>query len=228
MRISPGARSGRTSGLASETTQAGTPFPVLVHRPRCHRCRVDPGPRNCTSRAHLRGAYPLRRVPARSERCDDRGAAWLLPGRRAQSQRDRAGDDHDRRDRRPLGTFRAVQRPGHGSGRSGSYLTAVIGTRSPSADGRGQLVFLWHGTTFVGLDSSSESLAIQAITPGKPGTIRVTYAHYGPDDALCCPSLAAVTIEYRWNGRGFTPSGMPPKRGEEAAVRLEGTSITRP
>jgi hypothetical protein len=111
---------------------------------------------------------------------------------------------------------------------SGGYLTAVIGTRSPSADGRGQLVFFWHGTTFVGWDSSSESLAIQAIAPGKPGTFRVTYDHYGPDDALCCPSLAAVTIEYRWNGRGFTPSGMPPKRGAEAAVRLEGTSTTGP
>ncbi len=101
---------------------------------------------------------------------------------------------------------------------SGGYLTAVIGTRSPSADGYGQLVFFWHGTTFVGWDRSSESLAIQAITPGKPGAIRVTYAHYGPDDGLCCPSLPAVTIEYRWNGHGFTPSGMPPKRGEEAAV----------
>ncbi|MFE7214331.1 LppP/LprE family lipoprotein [Streptomyces sp. NPDC001698] len=106
---------------------------------------------------------------------------------------------------------------------SGGYLTAVIGTRSPSVDGYGQLVFFWHGTTFAGWDSSSESLAIQAITPGKPGTIRVTYAHYGPDDGLCCPSLPAVTIEHRWNGHGFTPSGMPPKRGEEAAVRLEGT-----
>lgn len=106
---------------------------------------------------------------------------------------------------------------------SGGHLTAVLGTRSPSADGHGQLVYFWHGTTFVGWDSSSESLAIQAITPGKPGAIRVTYAHYGPDDALCCPSLPAVTIEYRWNGHGFTPSGMPPKRGGETAVRLEGS-----
>ncbi len=92
----------------------------------------------------------------------------------------------------------------------GGVLTAVIGTRSPTADGYGQIVFFWHNQNFLGWDSSTESIAISRLTSPSPGVIAVTYVHYGPNDPLCCASLAPVTINYSWNGTALQSSGAPP------------------
>ncbi|HET9017559.1 MAG TPA: LppP/LprE family lipoprotein [Thermomicrobiaceae bacterium] len=92
----------------------------------------------------------------------------------------------------------------------GGVLTAVVGTRYPTADGYGQLVFFWHNQSFLGWDSSTESVAIAKLTSPAPGVIAVTYVHYAPSDPLCCPSLAPVTVTYSWNGTVLQPSGSPP------------------
>jgi len=103
---------------------------------------------------------------------------------------------------------------------AGGWLTGLIGVRFPTADGKGQLAFFWHNTTFVGLDTHTESNDIISISASGAGAFAVRYAHYGPSDPLCCPSLAPVTIEYHWNGHAMTPNGLPPghRAGEIAAV----------
>jgi hypothetical protein len=103
---------------------------------------------------------------------------------------------------------------------AGGWLTGIIGFRFPTADGKGQLVFFWHNTTFVGLDSHTESNLIMRLSATGPGTFAVRYAHYARIDPLCCPSLAPVTIEYRWDGHALTPSGLPPghRAGETATI----------
>lgn len=91
---------------------------------------------------------------------------------------------------------------------NGDTFTAALGTRSPTADGYGQIVFFFHNHRFVGLDSSSEKVAVQSIKPAQSGMqFDVTYANYAPSDPMYAPSLAPVTVSYAWNGSSVTMEG---------------------
>jgi LppP/LprE lipoprotein len=116
--------------------------------------------------------------------------------------------------------FSADNQPVTVSDGAGGWLTAVIGVRFPTADGKGQLAFFWHNSTFIGLDTHTESFQINGISASGVSTFAVRYAHYAPTDPMCCPSLAPVTIEYHWNGHAMTPSGLPPghRAGETATI----------
>lgn len=68
-------------------------------------------------------------------------------------------------------------------GRGTGTLTAIVGVRWPTADGRGQLVFFWHGSHFLGWDSKIESQTAK-VRSTAPGSFTVTYngtqkVHYG-------------------------------------------------
>ncbi|MFD1675193.1 LppP/LprE family lipoprotein [Alicyclobacillus fodiniaquatilis] len=96
---------------------------------------------------------------------------------------------------------------------NGDSVTAVVGTRSPSADGYGQVVFFFHNQTFVGVDSDTEKTDIRSVKPAAAGmSFEITYANYAETDPLSSPSLAPVTVEFGWGGTSFTanqtiPSG---------------------
>jgi hypothetical protein len=102
----------------------------------------------------------------------------------------------------------------------GGTLTAAVGQRYPTVDAHGQLVFFWHGTRFLGLDSVRVSDTIIGLRRGSTGTFRVTYAHYAPEDAECCASLRPVTVAYRWTGSRLAASGTPPVRGRPIRVHV--------
>lgn len=88
----------------------------------------------------------------------------------------------------------------------GSTLSAVAGTRSPSADGYGQLVFFFHGDQYVGVSSVWEAMAIIKIAADGVNRFKVTYANYAPSDAAFDPTLKPVTVVYTWNGAKFVSS----------------------
>lgn len=108
---------------------------------------------------------------------------------------------------------------------NGGTITAVIGVRSPTADGYGQLVFFFHGRRFLGWDTARESPALIAIHRGRGPRIQVRYAHYAKRDALCCPSRAPITVTYRWTGTRITASRVPPN-ATGARVRLVSAHAT--
>jgi hypothetical protein len=89
-------------------------------------------------------------------------------------------------------------------------LTAVIGQRTPTADGYGQVIFFWDGTTFLGWDASRESTSIVGLKDDGAGGIAATFAHYAPTDAACCPSLHPATVTYALVGGRLQSSGDPP------------------
>ncbi len=93
---------------------------------------------------------------------------------------------------------------------AGGLLTAVVGVRFPTADGYGRLVFFWHGASFLGWNSIYESIVVSVDAAG-PATFALTYPHFAPGDPVCCPSLPAVKIMYRWNGSALVPDGSPPQ-----------------
>ncbi|MCO6009233.1 LppP/LprE family lipoprotein [Actinoallomurus purpureus] len=120
----------------------------------------------------------------------------------------------------PSTHFTGDSRPVTTSDRHGGDLTAVVGQRIPTADGKGQLVFFWHGTTFIGWDAVTETDSIRRITAG-PGYFTVTYTHYAAKDPMCCASLPPVTITYAWQDSGrFVPSGEIPHHGDPIRVKL--------
>jgi hypothetical protein len=107
----------------------------------------------------------------------------------------------------------------------GGTITAAIGLRHPSADGKGQLVFFFHGRKFLGWDTSHESIAIAAIHRGHGPRLRVRYVRYGPRDPYCCPSRSPVTVTYHWTGGRLIASRVPPN-ADGARVRLSSTQAT--
>ncbi len=92
------------------------------------------------------------------------------------------------------------------SGSDGTTLSAIVGTRSPSADGYGQLVFFFDGSRYVGTNNLWEATEITKIATDGMNRFRVTYAHYAPSDATFDPTLRPVTVIYTWNGTQFEAS----------------------
>ncbi|WAH36323.1 LppP/LprE family lipoprotein [Alicyclobacillus dauci] len=92
---------------------------------------------------------------------------------------------------------------------NGDTVTAAIGSRSPSADGYGQVVFFFHNRQFVGLDSNDEKTSIRSVKPAGDGgmSFNVTYANYAWSDPLYSPSLPLVTVTFAWDGTRFSPIG---------------------
>ncbi|GAA4633104.1 hypothetical protein GCM10023196_069330 [Actinoallomurus vinaceus] len=120
----------------------------------------------------------------------------------------------------PSTHFVLDRRPVTTSDRQGGTLTAVVGQRYPTADGMGQLVFFWHGTRFLGWDAVTETDAVRGLTGG-PGYFRITYPHYAPQDAECCPSLPPAAVRYTWEDSGrLVASGTRPQHGADIRVKL--------
>jgi hypothetical protein len=92
----------------------------------------------------------------------------------------------------------------------GGTIDAVVGIRTPTADGKGQLVFFFHDGTFVGWDAPQEALSIIGLVSPGPRAIAVTYANYGPRDPIIGASLPPATAIYRWDGRRIAPDTQPP------------------
>jgi hypothetical protein len=105
---------------------------------------------------------------------------------------------------------------------SGGTLTAVIGVRHITADGKGQLVFFFHDNRFLGWDANVEISAIRGVKAAGTGRFDVTYVRYASSDPLCCPSLSPRTVGYRWNGSRMQALGTRPRDpGGQLHVRLK-------
>ncbi|WAH37792.1 LppP/LprE family lipoprotein [Alicyclobacillus dauci] len=92
------------------------------------------------------------------------------------------------------------------TGQGKDTISAVVGLRSPSGDGTGQLVFFFHNKQFIGLNANVEAIRILSVKPDGQGRIQVTYANYASSDPMVKPSLPPQTVTYTWNGSTMTPS----------------------
>lgn len=89
---------------------------------------------------------------------------------------------------------------------NGGVLTAIGGTRFPTADGLGQLVFFFHNGKVVGVNSDVEVTAIKSIKSIGVGKFAITYVNYKSTDPMVNPSLPPQTVTYSWNGSALVPS----------------------
>lgn len=105
----------------------------------------------------------------------------------------------------------------------GGRLSAVVGRRSGAADNGGEIVFFFHGTKFVGWDGDTETSGIDSLS-GAGYQFKVRYAHYGPNDPACCPSLKPVTLRWGFqDNEGFVPSRGTRPRQQGTPVRVKLT-----
>jgi hypothetical protein len=119
----------------------------------------------------------------------------------------------------PRTNFMPIGNPVTVSDGASGTLTAVIGRRSPSADGKGQLIFFWHDTSFLGWNSDQETLDFVGVSAAGPGQIDAQVIVFGPNDPLCCPTSPPVTITYQWNGQQIAPS-RPLPAGTQGPMRV--------
>ena len=98
-------------------------------------------------------------------------------------------------------------------------LTAVVGRRSPSGDGTGQLIFFWHDTSFVGWHDDHETIRFADLSGTGSGQITVLVTVYGPNDPLCCPTVPPAAITYQWTNGKIVPNAPLPK-GTATDVRV--------
>lgn len=111
----------------------------------------------------------------------------------------------------PAETFRPTGSPVALRLKSGRVLSAVIGVRSPTADGYGQLVFFFLDRKFVGLSSQVEATAIRSLVAGAPHQFRVGYATYAPGAPTYAPRSKPLWISYRWEHGRIVASRPIPK-----------------
>jgi hypothetical protein len=106
-------------------------------------------------------------------------------------------------------------------GRGTGTLTAVVGTRYPTADGLGQVVFFWHNTSFIGQSANYETTAVRALSSPAAGTFVISYAHYKASDPACCPTLKPLKVTYGWSGHILISNGVPPTMGTPVRVKYQ-------
>jgi LppP/LprE lipoprotein len=119
--------------------------------------------------------------------------------------------------------FRPVGKPltikdGRGTG----TLTAVIGGRFPTADGKGQIVFFWHNAAFDSPAADYETTSVAKLASPGIGAFDITYVRYKSTDPTCCPSLKPVKVTYGWSSSNmFISNGVPPHVGKKILVKYQ-------
>jgi len=103
--------------------------------------------------------------------------------------------------------FSVIGTPVEGADGHGGTVSAAMGERDPSADGKGMIVAFWHNATFVGFAQDFEVLALNSVRSAGPSRFTVLYVNYRDSDPLCCPTgkPPLLPIDYRWDGKHFVP-----------------------
>jgi hypothetical protein len=91
-------------------------------------------------------------------------------------------------------------------------LRVLLGIKHGSGDGYAKRAFFFVRGRYIGTDTSDLSASMR-IASQSDTTVGLTYALYGPRDALCCPHRFG-TVRYHWNGTRLVPLDPIPSRAE--------------
>lgn len=110
---------------------------------------------------------------------------------------------------------------------NGHKAATIVGTRSPPADGYGQMVFFFNNQHRGDRNSRCEKVSVRRLAPSRLGWYRIIYATHGSHDPLDGPSPLAGTIAYPVHARGVLSSRALPVTGHDGvgiAIRLLAAS----
>lgn len=101
----------------------------------------------------------------------------------------------------------------------GQTLRVLVGTRTGSADGHGQLAFFFVNGRYIGTDAKLPSANVKVLSQGEAETI-LAYPLYHSADALCCPSGGQARVRFALdNGSLHALDPIPPAYSASAPTR---------
>lgn len=100
---------------------------------------------------------------------------------------------------------------------SNQALRVLIGTRTGSGDGYGQLAFFFVNGRYIGTDSSQPSATLRVV--GQSDTeVTLAYPLYRKNDPLCCPGGGQATVHFQLNNGKLTALNAIPSASSNAAL----------
>jgi hypothetical protein len=100
---------------------------------------------------------------------------------------------------------------------SNQALRVLIGTRTGSGDGYGQLAFFFVNGRYIGTDSSQPSATLRVV--GQSDTeVALAYPLYHKNDPLCCPGGGQATVHFQLNNGKLTALNAIPSASSNATL----------
>lgn len=83
-------------------------------------------------------------------------------------------------------------------------LKVLVGTRSGSGDGYGQLAFFFVGSRYIGTDVKVPSAKIAVVSQSE-SEVTIAYPLYRHGDPLCCPGAGQAKVTFQLNNGHLQP-----------------------
>ena len=100
---------------------------------------------------------------------------------------------------------------------SNQALRVLVGTRTGSGDGYGQLAFFFVNGRYIGTDSSQPSATLRVV--GQSDTeVTLAYPLYRKNDPLCCPGGGQATVHFQLNNGKLTALNAIPSASSSATL----------
>jgi LppP/LprE lipoprotein len=100
---------------------------------------------------------------------------------------------------------------------SNQALRVLIGTRTGSGDGYGQLAFFFVNGRYIGTDSSQPSATLRVVGQGDT-EVTLAYPLYRRNDPLCCPGGGQATVHFQLNNGKLTALNAIPSASPNATL----------
>ena len=102
---------------------------------------------------------------------------------------------------------------------SGQTLRVLVGTRTGSAEFKGQQAFFFVGERFIGTDAKQASASVKVLSQGDT-EVTLSYPLYHPGDPFCCPGGGQATVHFQLNnGRLTALDPIPPASSSSGLSR---------
>jgi LppP/LprE lipoprotein len=100
---------------------------------------------------------------------------------------------------------------------SNQALRVLIGTRTGSGDGYGQLAFFFVNGRYIGTDSSQPSATLRVVDQADT-EVTLAYPLYRKNDPLCCPGGGQATVHFQLNNGKLTALNAIPSASSNATL----------
>jgi len=98
-------------------------------------------------------------------------------------------------------------------------LKVLVGTRTGSGDGYGQLAFFFVGNRYIGTDVKLPSAKIAVVSQSE-SEVAIAYPLYRHGDPLCCPGAGQAKVRFQLNNGRLQPlDPIPPAQSASGVSR---------
>jgi hypothetical protein len=96
-------------------------------------------------------------------------------------------------------------------------LRVLVGRRTESGDGYGQLAFFFVDGRYIGTDTKEPSATVRVVSQGDT-EVTLAYPLYRGSDPLCCPSGGHAKVRFQLDNGRLVPLGTIPPSSRSAGL----------